>query len=102
MELEKVQSTPTEQVQLTLAPNPIQLHIVVGDEFASMVGDEVHDDVADTFFQDMGAVGTDEVRVLVELSSHDYLIPSAGSKSISSSHTTNSMGQLAVPHFQRD
>ena len=41
VELEQVQSTPV--------PNPIQLHIVVGGEIASMVKNEGHDDVVNTF-----------------------------------------------------
>lgn len=75
-------------------------HVVVGGEFASTVGDEGPDDVAISSVQDMGAIGTEEVRGLVETSSHGDLFPSARSKSISSFHTVGSIRQ--VSHFQRD
>lgn len=95
MELEHLQSTP--------APDLVRLHIeVVGGEFAPTVGDEEHDDVANTYVQDMGVFDTDEVGVPVESSSRVDLLPFAGSKSISSSHMANSTGQLVVPHFQTD
>ena len=83
MELEHVWTTPTV--------DPFQLHIVVGGEFASTVGDDGCDNVADTSVQDMGVVGTDEIRVLGELGSHADLLPSTGSESISSSHTAGSI-----------
>ena len=72
---------------------------MVGGEFASTVGDEGCDDVVDTSVQDMGAVGMDKVRVLVEPSSHVGLLSFAESESISSFHTGDSIGWLAVPHF---
>ena len=80
-----------EWVQSTLAPDLVQLHIVVGGEFASTVGDEGCDDVADTSIQLMRAIGTEEVRALGETSSHGDLLPSTGSESISF-HTASSIG----------
>lgn len=64
-----------------------------------MVGVDEHDDVVDTFVQDIGAIG---MRVSGELGSHIDLLPSTRSGSISSSHTADSIGQLAASHFQRD
>lgn len=95
VELEHVQSTPTK--------NPVQLYIlVVGGEFASMVGNEGCDDVVVTSVQDVDAVGTEEVREIVEMISHGDLLLPARSESISSTHTHGNIGHLAVPHFQID
>lgn len=59
---------------------------MVGGEFASTVGNDGHDNVANTFVQHMSAVGIEEVRALVETSSHGDLLRSAESGSIFSFH----------------
>ncbi len=46
-----------EHVRTTLAPDLVHLHIVVGGEFASTVGDDGCDDMANTSISDMGAIG---------------------------------------------
>ena len=80
-----------EQVQLMLAPDLVQLKIVVGSEFGSTVEDEGCDDVANTFIQDMSVVCTEEVRASVEIGSHANLLPPTGSEYISPFHTVGSI-----------
>ena len=46
---------------------------MVGGELTSMAGDEGCDDVAITSIQDMGAVGTGEVRTFVPCFQRDQL-----------------------------
>ena len=72
---------------------------MVDGEFASTVEDEGHDDVANTFVQDMSVVYIEEVRASMETGSHGDLLPSTRSESISSFHTAGSIGQLALSHF---